>query len=588
MCGIVGYIGKKQASPILYNGLKLLTYRGYDSCSISTVHDGVLDIRKGVGSVSKVQADTHFSNMAGTVGIAHTRWASTGRVSKMNAHPQVDCTGSVLVVHNGTITNYRRLKAELLRKGHRFASETDTEVIPHLIEENTIAGMKFYDAVYMAVSRLEGEYAIVVMNAETNALIAGRYGLPLVLGVMRDGVFVASDVPAFLRYTRQVVYLEDRDIAVLSANGYSIYNVSKQKVRRPPYSVSLDSKDLGKQGFEHYMLKEIMEQSKTLKRIRESYPGIIQKLASAVDGKRIFLVGSGTSYNACLAASYSFMRLLKRQAIPVVASDLKNHEYLFDANTAVIALSQSGETADLLYAISRAKIRGAKIYSIVNNTHSALTRLSDISVDMHAGPEVAVASTKAYTAELGMLELLIYALLGDLTLGQKQLEYLENVTYYLLSPNMQEKLKKIALKIARHDNIFVIGRDEQYATALEAALKLKEVSYVHAEALLGSEMKHGPLALIERGTPVICLVSHNNEQESISDIIQLKTRGAFVIGVYRNRLPEFDAWIKVRDTEFGNPILQVIPMQLLAYALARVKRINPDMPRNLAKSVTVR
>lgn len=584
MCGIIGYAGRKQAARMLYNGLLVLTYRGYDSCSMTTACQGSLDVRKDVGAVPKVSRMMGFLKMRGTTGVAHTRWASTGVVSKVNAHPQVDCTNSIAVVHNGTISNYQQLKNRLALS-HQFVSETDTEVIPHLIEEEVRSGVDLHMAVYHVLSRLEGEYAVVVMD-KTGLLVASRSGLPLILGITKDGAFVASDLQAVARYTKTVVYLEDKDIAILSTDGYSIFN-GKRKVSRTPYAISLDQGNVGKQGFDYYMLKEITEQTKTLRRLR-THVKAIQTLSSAITGKKVFLVGSGTSYNACLAASYSFRRLRKQHVFPVVAADLKNYEYLFDNDTVILAVSQSGETADLLYAVNRAKAYGAKICSIVNSPGSALARLSDVSISMDAGPEVAVASTKAYTAELGILELLIHALSGNLRYGQKQLEYLENVTYYLLSPHMQERLKKVALKIHQSDDMFVIGRDEQYATALEAALKLKEVARVHAEAILGSEMKHGPLALIEKGTPVICLISHNNEKESANDLRQLKTRGAYIIGVHRAKLPEFDVWIKVRDTEYGNPILQIIPIQLLAYYLARAKKIDPDMPRNLAKSVTVR
>lgn len=586
MCGIIGYTGKKQAAKMLYDGLEVLTYRGYDSCSMSTIDGGSLDIRKDVGPVSEVGLKLGFSKMKGTTGVAHTRWASTGTVSKVNAHPQVDCTGGIAVVHNGTISNYHVLKEDLGRKGHKFVSTTDTEVIPHLIEEGIKRGTSLLDAVYKALGRLEGEYAVVVADKSGN-LIGSRLGLPLVLGVCDDGVFVASDFTAFIRYTKKVVYLEDRDIAVMAGDGYSVF-AHGRRVPRVPYTVSLGQKTVGKGKFEYYMLKEIIEQGKMLRRIRTGDMRNIEKVASAIDGKTVFLVGSGTSYNACVAASYLFARILKRQVFPVVAADLKNYEYLFDSNTAIIAVSQSGETADLLHAVARARAVGVKVCSIVNSQSSALDRLSDVSIDMGAGPELAVASTKAYTAELGILVLIVYSLTGDLPRGQKHLEYLENVVYYLLSPHMQKAVKGVASKIWRHDNLFVIGRDEQYATAKEAALKLKEVAYVHAEALLGSEMKHGPLALIKKGTPVICLVSNNNEQEAVNDIRQVKARGAYVIGVHRARLPEFDDWVKVRDTKFGNPILQIVPIQLLAYDLARIKGINPDMPRNLAKSVTVR
>lgn len=587
LCGIIGYIGKNEVSPILLNGLKRLEYRGYDSCGIAVLGQNII-IKKDVGKIDVVNKNLDFLSVLGTLGIAHTRWSTHGSVTKENAHPHTDCEGKLAVVHNGIIENYQELKKNLVSAGHKFKSQTDTEVIPHLIEEIMKRGKNFQDATTSALKSLSGSYAILALQKNERKLIAVRKGSPLVLGVSDAGYFAASDIPAFLEYSKNVVYMHDYDMAVLSDNGFKVYN-ENHEVSRKVDTVDWDINQAEKGEFDHFMLKEISEQVETVQKAIQQDRRIIDNVVHSIKNAHgIFFIGSGTSYHACIAASYILSKANKMHVNVALASEFPNYEHFLSPKTLVIAVSQSGETADVLEAVKVAKAKGCKIISIVNVVGSSLTRTSDSFLNVNAGPEICVLATKSYTSQLALFTLLSYALAGRYDEGKKRLDYLWNVTYQLTSATSKEKIKELAHNLKDKEHIFLIGRGLEYTTALEAALKIKEVSYIHAEAFAGGELKHGTMSLIENGTPCLVFVSEETENEILSNANEIKSRGGYIIGISPKNNDVFDFWIKVPEAKNENPIVQIIPIQILAYQLAVLRGLDPDHPRNLAKSVTVK
>ncbi|MBO3769149.1 MAG: glutamine--fructose-6-phosphate transaminase (isomerizing) [Thermoproteota archaeon] len=591
MCGIIGYIGRKNASQIVLDGLRHLEYRGYDSVGFAGVLNGRLVIKKDVGKVDEVHARLNFLEHNLNLAIGHTRWATHGRVTRANAHPHTDCNKKVAIVHNGIIENYEELKKELVSRGHEFKSKTDSEVVAHLIEENLIDGMSFEEACFNAFKQLEGAYAILAVKNDEHKIVAIKKGSPLVIGLADHGSFAASDIPAFLNYTKKVVYLYDYDMVVLKPEPvfYNIKDGVLLRVERPIQSVDWDAEKARKGEFEHFMLKEIMEQVDTVQRAAAQDKKILEKIASEIRRARgVFLVGCGSSYHACLTASYVFSKVAKEHVNVVLASEFPNYEHFLTKRTLIIAVSQSGETYDVLEAIRAGKKRGSKIISIVNVMGSSLARESDAFLLMHAGPEICVLSTKTYTSQIALLNLLAYTLVGKYEEGKRRLKYLWNVIYYLTSANTRNKIKRLAEKLMDEQHIFCIGRGLQYPTAMEAALKIKEASYIHAEAFAGGELKHGTIALIEEGTPCIVFVSEEDSKEILSNATEVKSRGGYIIGISPLDNEIFDFWIKVPECGTENPIVQIIPIQILAYQLAVLRGYDPDKPRNLAKSVTVK
>lgn len=591
MCGIIGYIGRRNASQIVLEGLRHLEYRGYDSVGFAGVLNGRLIIKKDVGKVDEVHARLNFLEHNLNLAIGHTRWATHGRVTRVNAHPHTDCNRKVAIVHNGIIENYEELKKELISRGHEFKSKTDSEVVAHLIEENLIDGLSFEEACFNAFKKLEGAYSILTIKNDEHKIVAIKKGSPLVIGLADHGSFAASDIPAFLSYTKKVVYLYDYDMVVLKPEPvfYNIKDGILLRVERPIQSVDWDAEKARKGEFEHFMLKEIMEQVDTVQRAAAQDKKILEKIASEIRrAKGVFLVGCGSSYHACLTASYVFSKVAKEHVNVVLASEFPNYEHFLTKRTLIIAVSQSGETYDVLEAIRAGKKRGSKIISIVNVMGSSLARESDAFLLMHAGPEICVLSTKTYTSQIVLLNLLAYTLAGKYEEGKKRLKYLWNVIYYLTSANTRNKIKKLAEKLVDKQHIFCIGRGLQYPTAMEAALKIKEASYIHAEAFAGGELKHGTIALIEGGTPCIVFVSEENGREILSNATEVKSRGGYIIGISPVDNEVFDFWIKVPECGTENPIVQIIPIQILAYQLAVLRGYDPDKPRNLAKSVTVK
>jgi glucosamine--fructose-6-phosphate aminotransferase (isomerizing) len=585
MCGIIGYKGNRQASPIILEGLKKLEYRGYDSAGIITLGSG-FSLQKNVGKINEI--NFNLNELKGRIGCGHTRWATTGSVTQLNAHPHLSNSGKITVVHNGIIENYQKLKEFLISNGFNFYSETDTEIIPNLIEY-FMKEKDFFEATKLALNKLEGSYAIVAINKEDDKIIAARKESPLVIGIGDGEYFVASDIPAFLEHTKNVIYLEEKDIALIDKK-VEIFNLNKNSfVERPINTVEWNIEQVKKGNFEHFMLKEISEQAETINKAIMQDERAIKEVANLIKKARgIYLVGCGSSYHACLSASYKFSSIAKMHVNVALASEFSNYKDFIVPESLVIAVSQSGETADVLEAVRSAKERGAKVISIVNVMGSSLMRESHEALMMNSGPEICVLSTKTYTSQLTLLTLLAYSVAGKYEDGKKKLKDLINYIYHLTSANARSYIKNLAEKIQDSNHIYLIGRGLQYPTALEAALKIKEVSYIHAEGFAGGELKHGTIALIEKGTPCIIFSSKQTEKEIISNASELKVRGGYIIGIGPNNNEIFDTFIKVREAEEANSICQIIPIQILAYQLALLRGCDPDKPRNLAKSVTVK
>jgi len=595
MCGIFGYVGSENASPILARGLKNLEYRGYDSVGIATVSTR-LEIRKGVGKIDDAKERLRLEEARGNVGIGHTRWATHGTVTAENSHPHTDCRDEIAIIHNGIIENYYEIKKRLLERGHRFSSETDSEVIAHLIEDNlsnrggaaSSNGSSFEHACVRAFQELRGSFAVLAVRQGEDKIVAVRKDSPLVVGLAENGTFFASDVAPFLEWTKDVVYLENHDLVVADRAGVRFFDQDFAEVKRPVSTVEWDLEEARKGNFDHFMLKEITEQAETIQRACVQDMAVVERIASMIgSGFGVFFIACGSSYHACLTGSYLFSKVANLHVNVVLASEFENYEHFLTDRTLVFAVSQSGETADVLEAVRAAKRRGSRVVSITNVMGSSLSREGDELLLMNSGPEICVLSTKTYTSQVVMMALLVCSLKGDPEECVQRVKGLYMDVYNLTSRSMRERLKDLARDLAGKDHIYMIGRGLQYTTALEAALKVKEVSYIHTEAFAGGELKHGPLALIEEGTPVFVFVSRDNEDRIVSNAQEVKARGGFVIGVSDWNSPVFDRWIKVPDCGDLNPVIQAIPMQVLAYELAIQRNLDPDKPRNLAKSVTV-
>ncbi|MEA2075683.1 MAG: glutamine--fructose-6-phosphate transaminase (isomerizing) [Euryarchaeota archaeon] len=586
MCGIIGYVGSKKASTILLKGLKNLEYRGYDSAGIATNHaTGHIEVRKSVGKIEEIARRLNFESFEGNIGIAHTRWATHGAVTDENAHPHTDCEGKIAIVHNGIIENYRELKERLISKGHRFTSDTDSEVIAHLIEENL--GYGFEDACMKVFDSLEGSYAVLALKEGEDKIVGARKDSPLVLGIAEHGVFLASDIPSFLEWTNKVMYLNNYDFIVAERGGVKVYNDGKE-VSRQIDTVEWNIEEAKKGEFKHFMMKEMSEQAETIMRALQQDKNTVWDIVDEIKNAfGVFFVGCGSSYHACLAGSYLFSKVAKVHVNAVLASEFENYEHFLTDRTLVFAVSQSGETADILLAVRAAKRKESRVIGITNVVGSSLTMEGHALIMMNSGPEICVLSTKTYTSQVVLMTMLAYAVAGKYEEGLEKIGDLYLEVYNLTSRTMRDSLTKLAEILCDKWDIYLIGRGLQYTTALEAALKIKEVSYLHAEAFAGGELKHGPLALIENGTPCIVFVSAESRSKILSNAEEVKSRGGYIIGVSSEQDDLFDFWIKVPEAEELNPIIQIIPMQVLAYELAVLRGLDPDKPRNLAKSVTV-
>ncbi len=586
MCGIVAYKGRQNASEIIVPSLKKLEYRGYDSWGIAVINENNIEYVKKSGRIEGEDIEINLGDA--NIGIGHTRWATHGSVTDENAHPHLSNDGNVAVVHNGIIENYKELKKFLETNNFKFVSETDSEIIPNLIEYYC-KNVRFKTAVKRTLKRIKGNYSIVAIERETGIICASRRGSPLVLGIGEDATFVASDIPAFLDYTTNVVYLYDGDIVLIDEE-ISFFNLDENvEVKREIEKIEWDAEQAKKGNFKHYMLKEISEQVDSIERAITQDKELIEGFAKDIKKARnVFLVACGSSYHASLHGSYLLGKNTSINAIPVLASEFKNYINFIDQESLIIVISQSGETVDVLDAVKMAKEQKGKVLAIVNVQGSSLTREVEKYILMNAGPEIGVLSTKTYTSQLAILSLISYSVNNKYKKGLKALKALIKYVYALTSKNTREYLKKLSRNLRYVEHIYTIGRNLEYPTALESALKIKEVSYIHAEGFAGGELKHGTIALIEKGTPCIVFVPEKNNEEIISNMIEVKSRGAYIIGIGSKNIEEFDFFIKVRDAGELNSICQIIPIQILAYHLAVMKGHDPDKPRNLAKSVTVK
>jgi glutamine---fructose-6-phosphate transaminase (isomerizing) len=609
MCGIFGCILKDgNAAPLIHTSLKRLEYRGYDSVGLATIQDGVIYAKKDQGKIDEVHKLVNLDDLPGNLGVGHTRWATHGAPLKVNAHPHSDCTGQVMVVHNGIIENFSELKFELENSGHIFISKTDTEIIAHLIEEclKKDPELALADAVIEAVKRVEGSYALAVVSSrEPDKIICARSESPLVLGVGEDGIYCASDVPAFLPLTNRTVLIEDGELVVLSPSGYEIRKIKDSSVvMREPETVNWTPEMAVKKGYPHFMIKEIHEQPGTLRntlRIQEHYLDLISTFLDRA--QEVFLVACGTSYHACLAASYMFSKLAFLPTYPVYASEfVEQHGKSVNIDSTILAVSQSGETADTLSSVTCAQQRAATILGLTNVIGSTLTRVSRVYIGQQSGPEIGVAATKTFTSQLSVLAQLALRLSkkrGKISQDEmdyigEQLEKIPDIVESIIQ-SQEEKVKQLAKKYKNSKIFFFLGRGISTATAYEGRLKLMEIAYIPSIAFPAGESKHGPISLIEEGFPVIFICPKDGSHKTlIGNIMEIKARGGSIISILEEDDKEIkalsDDYIEVSKgiPEILSPIPFAVPLQLLAYYMALEKGLNPDTPRNLAKSVTVK
>jgi len=654
LCGIVGIVSSSEAAPVLLKALKKLEYRGYDSAGIATAVNSHLEIRKGIGKLDEVEKNCLLSLMPGVSGIGHVRWATHGRVTAENAHPHFDCTHSVAIVHNGIIENFQELKAELVDR-HTFISDTDTEIIVHLIEDELYGSPKIQRqtlapdllltvnsdssssptldaqlkiknskllpnsgippeseyrenlftasprhadnspslerAVFNVTKKLKGSFALLVISSsDPDKIVAARQDSPLVIGIGKNANFLASDILCFLDQTDQAIYVEDGETVIITAQEVRILDQNFQPVHREPILLDPVSEQSTRGGYAHFMLEEIFKQPQSIRRSLEQDTQMIMDIAmDMLRARQVVMTGCGTSRHAALVGRYVFSKLAGIFSEVVIGSEFQYFSNSVDKNTVVIAVSQSGETADIIQGVKMAKGNGAKVFSLINTHHSTLSRLSDRVVSLQCGPEIAVAATKTFISELTVFYLLAFAMQNRQAEGIKKILPMADLIQASLDTN-NTGLAQLANFLKDQHNFYFLGRGINYAIAGEGALKLKEVAYVHAEGLSSGELKHGTLALIESGTPVIALCpSDYTHAESLSNIMETKARGAFVIGVSDKPNPAFDEWIHIPAVEeIFYPLVSIIPLQLFAYYSALARGIDPDKPRNLAKSVTVK
>ncbi len=582
MCGIVGYIGGRKAAPTIFGCLKALEYRGYDSAGIATAHDGKLSVKRDVGKIAEVHAKHDLEDLQGERGIGHTRWATHGVPSQINAHPHKDCTGKIAIVHNGVIENYAEIKAELAKKGHRFGSETDTEVAAHLIEENMKKGADFVDAVGKAVARFHGNYAFAVLHADEEAIVLARDGSPLVVGFGKGEMFAASDVPAMLSYTRNFAFMEDRDMAVITGGGAKFWHEGNPIERRRVH-IDWTPEMAQKDGYAHFTIKEIEEQAKSISAALRVGVGDGAKLVK--EAKVLQVIGCGTSYHAGLVFRHLLAKHAGRSCEAWVASEYKEGA-IVGKGTLVIAVSQSGETIDTMLAVKHARSKGAKILAITNVVGSSLARGADANIYIGAGPEVGVVATKTFTSQVAILTNLALVAAGKKPVSNGVTKIVKEALA------LSTRMKEIAHELRANNDYFFIGRGLAAPIAMEGALKLKEIAYVHAEAYPAGELKHGPLSLIADGVPVISIAPDGNEMQHkmFGNIKECKARGGRIMALSdSSRILEEAHWqVKMpKVAEDLAPLIYIIPLQLLAYYSCLERGFDPDKPRNLAKSVTV-
>ena len=608
MCGIVGYIGNKQAAPVLIDGLSKLEYRGYDSAGIAVIENGNINLQKAKGRLAILSEKTDNGNaVPGTIGIGHTRWATHGEPSDVNSHPHLSMSGRFAVVHNGIIENYLSLKKKLISKGVEFVSETDTEVIAHLFEYYYKGDI--IETMIKVIEKVEGSYALGILCSDyPNQFIAVRKASPMIIGLGEGENFIASDVTAILKHTRNIYYLEDNEIVVLTKDDVKVYNTDKEEVEKEVFKVDWDVSAAEKGGYAHFMMKEMEEQPKALRdtispRIKEGKIVLdnISLTSDDIKGlRKIFIVACGSAYHVGVIGKYVIEKMCRIPVEVQVASEFRYCEPIVGKNDLVIVISQSGETADTLAGLKEAKNHGARILSIVNVVVSAIANASDDVIYTWAGPEIAVATTKAYSTQLSVIYLIALYMaekLGMVTSGEyakylKDIETLPDKVAKILEE--KDNIQYLASLFYNSHSIFFIGRNLDYAVSLEGSLKLKEISYIHSEAYAAGELKHGTISLIEEGTLVVALATGDDLfDKTISNVKEVKARGAVVMGVttsdhYDDMQTVCDHVVVIPDAEeFTLPSLAVVPLQLFGYYVASLKGCDIDKPRNLAKSVTV-
>jgi len=609
MCGIFGCVlTEGNAASLIRLSLKRLEYRGYDSVGIATISDGKIYLKKDQGKIDEVNKILNLDDLPGSIGIGHTRWATHGAPLKVNSHPHADCTGEIMVVHNGIIENFMELKSELQNLDHKFVSKTDTEVMPHLIEETLKQNPKlsFVDGVQASLKRLEGSYAFAIISTkEPDKIICARNESPLVLGINGKGVFCASDIPAFLAVTNKAVMITNGELVILSPQGYEIRKIQDSSpVKREPITIEWTAEMAVKQGYPHFMIKEIHEQPETLRNTLRMQEHYLDLLTTFLDrANEVFLVACGTSYHACLAASYMFSKLAFLPTYPVYASEfIEQHGKSVNIDSTILAVSQSGETADTIAAVTCAQQRAATILSLTNVIGSTLTRISRVYIGTQAGPEIGVAATKTFTSQLSVLAQLALKLAkkrgkvsqDEIDSLEENLEKLPEIAEIIIK-TQEGKIKEIAQKYKDAKVFFFLGRGISTATAFEGRLKLMEIAYIPSIAFPAGESKHGPISLIEDGFPVVFVCPKDDCHKTlIGNIMEMKARGAHIIAVAEEGDEDIkslaDDFVEVPKGIPGvlSPIPFAVPLQLLAYYFALEKGYDPDMPRNLAKSVTVK
>ncbi len=607
MCGIVGYVGDRAATPLLIDGLKRLEYRGYDSAGVAILNGKGIETRKAAGKISRLEAVLASNPVSGNSGIAHTRWATHGAPNECNAHPQMDCRGHIAVVHNGIIENSTSLKARLVELGHKFVSETDTEVLAHMIEEAFDGNLE--DAVIEALWQVEGTYGIAVVSSDDrDKIVAARKGSPLLIGLGDGEYYVASDASAILSQTREVVYLDDGDLAVLTKDGYRVIDLRAKDLERTVHKIDWDLSQIERGGFDHFMLKEIFEQPETIENCMRGrlldeegtskLGGLNMTDEELLKFDNIVITACGTSWHSALIGEHMLEELTRIPVEVEYASEFRYRNPIVNDKTLCIVISQSGETADTLAAMREAKNRGARTYGIVNVVGSTIARESGGGIYVHAGPEIGVASTKAFTSQVIALALLTLKIgrLKDVSVvrGKEIIHALRALPGQVKEIlDRAAEIEEIAEEFKRAQNFLYLGRGYNFPTALEGALKLKEISYIHAEGYPAAEMKHGPIALIDEMMPVVFITPHDSVFDKVvSNVHEVKARKGKVIAITSRDEPSL---VGMLDYEFRipqtvdmlTPVLACIPLQLLAYYIAVKRGSNVDQPRNLAKSVTV-
>ena len=586
MCSIIGYYGNEIAAPILVKGLKRMEYRGYDSVGVATESENQIELKKGTGKVNEVNSKVQLDTLPGKVGIGHTRWATHGKVTDANAHPHPSNSGKIAIVHNGIIENFEELKSQLETEGYSFKSETDSEIIANLLQKNYEQTNDVKKTILKTVSEIKGHYAFVAMF-ENGQLAAARFHEPLIIGVGQDDFFLSSDVLGFIEYTDNAIYMENGTFVILDKNKFEISDFNGEHIGYGITKVSKEFGDAYKGDYAHYTLKEIYEQPETILKAGEKTSDAIEKTVDYIrHAKNIYITGSGTSYNSALIAKQIFSKYVKIKAEPIMSSELQFDPESIEENSILIAISQSGESADVLEAVKIAKKANCKIISIVNLMTSSLAREADVVIGLNCGPEIGVAATKSFTAQL----VILYKIVQQLSNNEITIDFesfAKSVSRILDNPTSVQKTAKELKDIS---DIYILGRGINYPIATESALKLKELTYIHAEGIPGGELKHGPLALMDSNVFVIILNPQDSTyNDTLTSAREIKARGAKIIGISDVKSDVYDFWIEIpKVSEVLYPISEIIPIQLLTYYAALEKNADPDYPRNLAKSVTVK